>query len=90
MIENPVTLTIQNKRGLHARASAKFVKLASQFEADISVQKDDVSVGGTSIMGLLLLAAGKGDTIKVSATGIDAVDCLQAITQLVEGKFEEE
>jgi len=81
---------IINQRGLHARASAKFVQLASQFKADIHVEKDGISVGGTSIMGLMMLAASPGCTIKVSATGVDAKAALDALVELVEERFGEE
>ena len=85
-----VKLTITNKRGLHARASAKFVKVAQEFEAEIRVTKDGSSVGGTSIMGLMMLAAATGCEINVSAQGSDAENALEAIKELVENKFGEE
>lgn len=84
-----VTLTITNKRGLHARASACLVRLVETFQAQIIVSKDGASVGGTSIMGLMLLAAGPGDTIDVRAHGADADAALAAITALVEDRFGE-
>jgi len=83
-------IKICNERGLHARASAKFVKLANQFESHIQVTKDGQEVCGTSIMGLLLLAAAKGETINVSAQGKDADKALGALTDLVGNRFEEE
>jgi phosphocarrier protein HPr len=83
-------LTIRNKRGLHARASAKFVTIASQFDAVLRVSKDGSVVGGTSIMGLMMLAAAPGDDIEVEATGMQAVDALAAIVALVERKFDED
>ncbi|HMB48303.1 MAG TPA: HPr family phosphocarrier protein [Afifellaceae bacterium] len=83
-------LTICNRRGLHARASAKFVKCAEQFASQITVSRDGQSVGGTSIMGLMMLAAAPGCTIEVSAEGPDAGDALKALTELVEGGFGEE
>jgi phosphocarrier protein len=83
-------LLIINQRGLHARASAKFVQLAAGFQADIEVEKDGVSVGGTSIMGLMMLAASPGCTIHVTATGPEASQALTALTELVSSKFGEE
>jgi len=81
---------IINQRGLHARASAKFVQLASQYQADVHVEKDGIKVGGTSIMGLMMLAASPGCTIKVSASGSDATAALDALVELVETRFGEE
>ncbi len=81
---------IVNQRGLHARASAKFVQLASQYQADIHVEKDGIKVGGTSIMGLMMLAASPGCTIKVSASGADATAALDALVELIEARFGEE
>ncbi|MBI3701142.1 MAG: HPr family phosphocarrier protein [Afipia sp.] len=83
-------LPIINKRGLHARASAKFVQMAEKFDADITVTRNGESVGGTSIMGLMMLSAGIGTTITVSATGREAQAALDAITELVGSKFGEE
>ncbi|SER51084.1 phosphocarrier protein [Faunimonas pinastri] len=82
-------LEIVNKRGLHARASAKFVKCAEAFEAEISVSKDGQTVGGTSIMGLMTLAAAPGSHIEVSAAGVDAAAAIAAIAALVEDGFGE-
>ena len=90
MNEAARTLTIVNQRGLHARASAKFVKLAESFDADITVTKGEASVGGTSIMGLMLLAASPGCRIDVSATGPDADKAIDAIEMLVAERFGEE
>ncbi len=84
------TVRITNKRGLHARASAKFVTLASSFDAAIEVTKDGNSVCGTSIMGLMMLAAGPGDDIVISAEGLGASQALTALATLVEDKFGEE
>lgn len=81
---------IVNSRGLHARASAKFVKCAEMFDAEILVSRDSHTVPGTSIMGLMMLAAGPGTTITVAAAGTDAEAALAAITELVESKFNEE
>lgn len=82
---------ISNKRGLHARASAKFVTLASGLPAHITVSKDgSASVTGTSIMGLMMLGAAMGDHITISAAGPEAEDCLTKLVALVEEKFGEE
>jgi len=86
----PVTLLITNKRGLHARASAKFVTLASQYDATVTVSKDGSDVLGTSIMGLMMLAAAAGDSISVVAEGPQAADALLALVGLIEGKFGED
>jgi phosphocarrier protein HPr len=83
-------LLIINKRGLHARASAKFVQTVERFNADVWVTRGSETVGGTSIMGLMMLAAGPGTTITVSASGPEADAALAAISQLVESKFNEE
>jgi phosphocarrier protein len=84
------SLTISNQRGLHARASAKFVKLAETFDADISVSRDGERVPANSIMGLMMLGASIGMQIEVSATGKDAETAVAAISALVDGKFGEE
>ena len=81
---------IRNRKGLHARASAKFVKCAEVFEAEVKVSRDGQSVGGTSIMGLMMLAAGPGTTILIEATGKDAEAVLAALVALVENGFGEE
>jgi phosphocarrier protein HPr len=83
-------LLIINKRGLHARASAKFVQTVERFNADIWVTRGGETVGGTSIMGLMMLSAGPGTTIMVSAAGPEAEAALAAIADLVNGKFNEE
>ncbi|MEJ1157250.1 HPr family phosphocarrier protein [Prosthecomicrobium sp. N25] len=83
-------LLITNKRGLHARASAKFVQLVEGYDAEVAVSKDSQTVGGTSIMGLMMLAASPGTTIRVAARGRQANEVLDAITTLVEAKFYEE
>ena len=80
---------IVNKKGLHARASAKFVQTAEQFDADIKVTRNHETVGGTSIMGLMMLAAGPGVTITVSATGTDAAAAVTALCALVTSRFGE-
>jgi phosphocarrier protein len=83
-------LPIINKRGLHARASAKFVQMVERFNAEIWVTKGGETVGGTSIMGLMMLSAGPGTSITVSAAGPEAEAALDAITELVGSKFNEE
>ncbi|MCP1848237.1 MULTISPECIES: HPr family phosphocarrier protein [unclassified Bradyrhizobium] len=83
-------LLIVNKRGLHARASAKFVQLVERFNAEIWVTRGTETVGGTSIMGLMMLAAGPGTTVVVSAKGDEAQQALDAIAELVASKFNEE
>ena len=82
-------LVITNKRGLHARASSKFVRLAEGFQSTITVTKDGLSVHGNSIMGLMLLAAAQGSRIEVSADGPDAAAALDAIAALLLDKFGE-
>ncbi|MFD1106697.1 HPr family phosphocarrier protein [Sphingobium olei] len=81
---------ISNRRGLHARASAKFVTLASGLPADITVSKDGNHVTGTSIMGLMMLGAAMGDHIVIKASGPEAADSLGKLVTLVEDKFGEE
>jgi phosphocarrier protein len=83
-------LLIINKRGLHARASAKFVQMVEAFNAQVFVSKDGTTVGGTSIMGLMMLAASTGSTIEVSASGPQAEEALEALERLVADKFGEE
>lgn len=83
-------LPITNQRGLHARASAKFVKCAEQFKADIQVSRDGQTVPGTSIMGLMMLGAAQGTTITVNAKGPDADAALDALAQLVAARFGED
>lgn len=84
------TITITNKRGLHARASAKFVTLASGLAAKVEVEKDGTRVVGTSIMGLMMLGAAIGDSITISASGDGANEAVTALSELVESKFGEE
>ncbi len=84
------SVLIENKRGLHARASAKFVNLASQLPADVEVAKDGHAVCGTSIMGLMMLGAAMGDTIEIRAAGEGADEALAQLVGLVEDKFGEE
>ena len=83
-------LAIVNQRGLHARASAKFVKCAEGFNADITVSRDGMSVPATSIMGLMMLGAAMGTSISVEATGPESAAALDALAQLVAAKFDEE
>lgn len=84
------SVKIQNLKGLHARATSAFVKVADSFEAEISVQKKDLKVNGKSIMGLLMLGAPLGETILISAEGPDAENAVQALVELVNNKFGEE
>lgn len=84
------SLAICNRRGLHARAAAKFVKCAQGFDARISVSKDGTTVAGSSIMGLMMLAAGIGSAIEVAAEGRDAEAALAALGALVERRFDEQ
>ena len=81
---------VRTERGLHARASAKFVTMASQIDASIEVEKDGNKVCGTSIMGLMMLGAAKGDMITISAEGDGADETVKALAGLVEAKFGEE
>ena len=83
-------LPIINKRGLHARASAKFVQMVERFSAEVWVTRGNETVGGTSIMGLMMLSAGPGTSIVVSAIGPEAEAAVAAITDLVASKFNEE
>jgi phosphocarrier protein len=83
-------LSITNQRGLHARASAKFVKCAEAFDAEITVTRDGMSVPATSIMGLMMLGAAIGTSIMVEAKGNEAGQALEALALLVESKFDEE
>jgi phosphocarrier protein len=83
-------LLIRNKKGLHARASAKFVKCAEAFDATIRVTRDGQTVGGSSIMGLMMLAASQGSTISIEAEGPESAGALAALTALVEDGFGEE
>ena len=84
------TLLIVNKRGLHARAAAKFVTLAERFGASVDVEKDGQSVSARSIMGLMMLGAGKGASITLRAEGWDAKEALEALSALVEAGFHEQ
>jgi phosphocarrier protein HPr len=83
-------LEICNKKGLHARASAKFVQTVEKFDAEVKVKRGHEVVGGTSIMGLMMLAAGPGTTITVEASGPEAAEVVDALAALVSGRFTEE
>ncbi len=82
-----VQLLIRNQLGLHARACALFVKAASRFKSDVLVSRDDLEVNGKSIMGVMMLAAEEGATITVRASGPDEKEALEALRDLVDGKF---
>lgn len=84
------TVDIVNKRGLHARASAKFVKMASGFDAEVRVSKDGQTVDARSIMGLMMLAAGPGCCIEIEAEGQQAEAAVEALSELVTSRFDEE
>lgn len=83
-------ITVLNKLGIHARPAAQFVRVASRFQADVTVEKDDERVDGKSIMGLMMLAVGCGAEISVTADGADEADALAAIEELISGKFGED
>ncbi|MET0339078.1 HPr family phosphocarrier protein [Caulobacter sp. 73W] len=84
------TVEIINERGLHARASAKFVKLASSFDAEVKVSREGHTVDARSIMGLMMLAAGIGSTIDIEAEGDEGKEALDALVELVGNRFDEE
>ncbi len=84
------SVDVVNERGLHARASAKLVKTAAQFDATVSIVKDGMSVDAQSIMGLMMLAAGPGCCITVSAIGPEAAEAVEAVAQLVARRFDED
>jgi phosphocarrier protein len=86
---NEVTLEIINELGLHARAATKFVQLAAKFGCDVDIEKEDQTVNGKSIMGILMLVAAKGTTITVRTRGPQAAECLAALAELVRGRFGE-
>ena len=81
---------ICNQKGLHARAAARFVKTAGQFSAEILVRKNGTAVSGTSIMGLMMLAAASGTVVEISATGSDAAAAVDTLARLIECKFDED
>lgn len=83
-------IDITNKLGLHARAAAKFVALASAFESDIQLARDSKIVNGKSIMGVMMLAAAKGSQIEIIASGSDEADAITCLQELVQNKFDED
>ncbi len=83
-------LAICNRKGLHARASAKFVQTVEKFDADVRVMRGNETVGGTSIMGLMMLAASPGCSITVEATGKQATEVIEALTKLIDSRFGED
>jgi phosphocarrier protein HPr len=83
-------VTIPNKKGLHARASAQFVRCAGEFDANVKVSREGHTVGGTSIMGLMMLAAGQGHSIHIEVEGPQAKEAIEALVALVEDGFGEE
>jgi len=85
-----VKVAIVNARGLHARASAKFVETAAKFRSEITVVKGENSVSGRSIMGLMMLAAAKGSVVELIAEGPDAKEAIAALTSLIAGRFQED
>ncbi len=89
--EGPIVrvLEIKNRLGLHARAAARLVQAVSRFDASITITKDDQAVDGKSILGLMMLAAGKGSMVEVSAVGADAAEAMLAIEALVDRLFDE-
>jgi len=80
---------IKNKLGLHARAAAKLVHIAARYKSDIKIRKGDEEVDGKSILGILLLAAGRGSTVTLKADGVDERDALDAVENLIDAKFDE-
>lgn len=88
-MEKTVELKVSNKMGIHARPAAMIVRVANKYGADVIVEKDDEQVNGKSIMGLMMLAAGNGSKLRISATGSDADAMLEEMTELFERKFEE-
>jgi phosphocarrier protein HPr len=90
-IENTLCerVTIVNKLGLHARASAKFVNVANRYTADIKIKYDEKTVDGKSIMNIMMLAASKGAVLEITAEGEDAAEAIQAIITLVQNRFDE-
>ena len=89
-MEKTIELTVDNKMGIHARPAAMIVRVANKYGAEVIVEKDDEQVNGKSIMGLMMLAAGHGSVICVSADGPDETAALEAINELVSRKFEED
>ncbi len=89
-MEHQTEVTIVNKYGLHARPAAEFVKLANRYRSEVWIAKDDVEVSGKSIMGVMMLAAECGSTIRIRARGDDSGDAVQALSDLVTNRFGEE
>ncbi len=89
-MENSRNVEIVNKLGMHARAAAKFVKLATSFESDIDIEKDSRRVNAKSIMGVMMLAASKGSTVTIHAHGNDAEKSLDALEKLINDRFDED
>jgi len=81
---------IENRLGIHARPASQFAKIANQFESDIRVQKDGLDVNGKSIMGIMMLAAAKGNVISVQAEGADQAEAIEALEELIKNKFGED
>lgn len=84
------TAVIANRRGLHARAAAKFVKLAAGFDAEITVTKKGQTVSGLSILGLMMLGAGPGTELEITASGREAREAIQTLGNIIEARFEED
>jgi phosphocarrier protein len=84
------TAMIANRRGLHARAAAKFVKLAAGFDAEITVSKRGQTVSGRSILGLMMLAAGPGTELEITAAGREAEEAVEVLASIIEARFEED
>lgn len=89
-MEHSTQVMVVNKYGLHARPAAEFVKLANRFTSDVWIRKDEVEVSGKSIMGVMMLAAECGSTVRIRASGTDAEEAVGALVQLVESRFGEE
>ena len=89
-MEHANDVTIVNKYGLHARPAAEFVKLANRFRSEVFIRKDDVEVSGKSIMGVMMLAAECGSTVRIRAAGDDAGEAVEALSALVRNRFNEE
>jgi phosphocarrier protein len=90
IVEASRDIEIINKLGMHARAAAKFVKLASSFNSDIDIEKDSRRVNAKSIMGVMMLAASKGSTVTIHAKGSDAENSIDALEQLIKDRFDED
>ena len=90
MSKSSQVFTIINDKGLHARASARFVEVVEKFESEVMVEKDGLEASGSSIMGLLMLAASKGTTIKVTTSGADSEELTLALDSLIKSKFGED